>query len=205
MHTRPPTTPWRRRASYAFAAALAVALTAPFGAPAFADPPAWAPAHGYRAKHKKPKIRHYEPEGAHLAANVIDFGRCDRELIGSIIGGAGGALLGSTIGKGDGRLAAVAAGTFIGMIVGGSIGRSMDRIDEQCIAEGLERVPDGEPVVWRNPDAGADYRMTPVESYTDRNGQYCREFQPTVTIGGRTEQAYGTACRQPDGSWQVVG
>jgi surface antigen len=25
-----------------------------------------------------------------------------------------------------------------------------------------------------------------------------------VTVGGRAEQAYGTACRQPDGSWQIV-
>ena len=25
-----------------------------------------------------------------------------------------------------------------------------------------------------------------------------------VNIGGKTEQAYGTACRQPDGSWKVV-
>jgi surface antigen len=23
-------------------------------------------------------------------------------------------------------------------------------------------------------------------------------------IGGRAEQVYGTACRQPDGSWQLV-
>jgi len=25
-----------------------------------------------------------------------------------------------------------------------------------------------------------------------------------VTIDGRTEVAYGTACRQPDGSWKIV-
>jgi surface antigen len=35
-------------------------------------------------------------------------------------------------------------------------------------------------------------------------GAYCREFQQTVSIGGREERAYGTACRQPDGSWKVV-
>ena len=26
-----------------------------------------------------------------------------------------------------------------------------------------------------------------------------------VTIGGKDEKAYGTACRQPDGSWKVQG
>lgn len=35
-------------------------------------------------------------------------------------------------------------------------------------------------------------------------GRYCREFQQTVMIGGRSESAYGTACLQPDGAWEVV-
>jgi surface antigen len=44
-----------------------------------------------------------------------------------------------------------------------------------------------------------------VRDGTDtRTGAYCREFQQTVTIGGKTESAYGTACRQPDGTWKVV-
>jgi surface antigen len=37
-----------------------------------------------------------------------------------------------------------------------------------------------------------------------RTGAYCREYQTTVTVGGKSEQAYGTSCRQPDGSWQIV-
>ena len=35
-------------------------------------------------------------------------------------------------------------------------------------------------------------------------GQYCREYTQTVYISGQKQQAYGNACRQPDGSWQVV-
>ena len=38
----------------------------------------------------------------------------------------------------------------------------------------------------------------------DWNGQQCREYQRTVTIDGKTETAYGTACRQPDGSWKII-
>lgn len=33
---------------------------------------------------------------------------------------------------------------------------------------------------------------------------YCREFTKEVLIGGQVQQSYGTACMQPDGSWQVV-
>lgn len=32
----------------------------------------------------------------------------------------------------------------------------------------------------------------------------CREFDTVVTIAGRPQQAFGTACLQPDGSWKVV-
>jgi hypothetical protein len=33
----------------------------------------------------------------------------------------------------------------------------------------------------------------------------CREFQQTITVGGTAQEAYGTSCLQPDGSWKVVG
>jgi hypothetical protein len=35
------------------------------------------------------------------------------------------------------------------------------------------------------------------------NQPYCREFTQTVTIGNKTQQGWGTACLQPDGSWQI--
>lgn len=34
---------------------------------------------------------------------------------------------------------------------------------------------------------------------------YCREYTRTVNVGGMTQDAYGTACLQPDGSWMIVG
>jgi hypothetical protein len=33
---------------------------------------------------------------------------------------------------------------------------------------------------------------------------FCREFTSTVTIGNRTQDSVGTACLNPDGSWQIV-
>lgn len=32
---------------------------------------------------------------------------------------------------------------------------------------------------------------------------FCREFQKQIVIDGRTEQAYGLACLQPDGTWKI--
>ena len=38
----------------------------------------------------------------------------------------------------------------------------------------------------------------------DSNEPYCREFTQVFSIGGEKETGYGTACLQPDGSWQIV-
>jgi hypothetical protein len=33
--------------------------------------------------------------------------------------------------------------------------------------------------------------------------QTCREFDTSIMIDGQEQQAHGTACLQPDGSWKV--
>ena len=35
--------------------------------------------------------------------------------------------------------------------------------------------------------------------------QNCRDFDTPVIIDGQQQQAHGTACQQPDGSWKVQG
>jgi hypothetical protein len=35
-------------------------------------------------------------------------------------------------------------------------------------------------------------------------GDYCREYQKTIVVGGHYESGYGTACMQPDGSWMIT-
>jgi len=57
---------------------------------------------------------------------------------------------------------------------------------------------------WVNPDTGNSGGVTPVKTYSNAQGQPCREFLSTIIIGGEQQQGYGTACRQPDGSWQIV-
>jgi 17 kDa outer membrane surface antigen len=62
--------------------------------------------------------------------------------------------------------------------------------------------PIGERIVWS--EGGASGSVIPTREGTSTDGRYCREFQQDVTVGGRVEQAYGTACMNPDGSWEVV-
>lgn len=58
------------------------------------------------------------------------------------------------------------------------------------------------PVVVTQPAPMAATGTSP--SYTAPNGQTCREFQSTATIGGQSQPIYGTACLQSDGSWRMV-
>ena len=46
--------------------------------------------------------------------------------------------------------------------------------------------------------------LVPAQAQARDNDRYCREYTKTVRIGGNVEAAYGTACMQPDGSWQLV-
>jgi len=34
--------------------------------------------------------------------------------------------------------------------------------------------------------------------------EYCREYHSTAEIAGAPHEVVGTACRRPDGSWQIV-
>ena len=60
----------------------------------------------------------------------------------------------------------------------------------------------GETILWR--DGSASGAVTVVRDGTSTTGRYCREFQQEIKVGGVQERAYGTACRNPDGSWEVV-
>lgn len=131
-----------------------------------------------------------------------------KEGVGTILGAATGAVLGAQVGQGKGQLAAVAAGTLLGAFAGSEIGKSLDKADiayaERTRQRTLESNPSGTTSTWTNPDSGHSGTITPVKTYQQADGNYCREYQTTVTVGGKTEEAYGTACRQPDGTWKIV-
>ncbi|SLN36017.1 RT0821/Lpp0805 family surface protein [Oceanibacterium hippocampi] len=131
----------------------------------------------------------------------------EKETAGTVLGGVGGALLGSQVGHGTGRLIGVAVGTFLGAALGGEIGRSLDRADKAALERAQNKAynaPIGEPITWNNPDSGNHGTVTPLRDGTSSSGKYCREFQQEIIVGGERQNAYGVACRQPDGSWRIV-
>ncbi|MEJ2343959.1 MAG: RT0821/Lpp0805 family surface protein [Gammaproteobacteria bacterium] len=158
----------------------------------------------YREHEQRRYSRDDDDAGGAVAyrSDYIHNGRCNREALGSVVGAVVGGAAGSRIGKGNGRVAATVIGAIVGYMVGGTVGRSMDAGDRACVGQALEYSAPNQPVAWRNPDSGVDYRITPRRTYRS-DGRYCREFTRQALIGGRTQTVYGTACRQADGSWKI--
>jgi len=199
---------WSKRAAVA---ALIAVCAAVWSAPVSADPPPWAPAWGhkapawgYKAKHMGKGKNKHRVQQTYTPPYDIGLGRCNRDLIGGLLGGAAGGLIGSQFGKGDGKLAAVAGGALLGLFIGGSIGRTMDEVDQNCIGQALEHGEDGQQIAWNNPQTGAQYQVVPTRTVQGSDGRYCREYTTTSVVSGRDQQTYGRACRQPDGSWQIA-
>lgn len=134
-------------------------------------------------------------------------GKGDKEILGGASGAVIGGLLGSQVGGGSGRLWATGAGVLLGALAGSEIGASLDKADRMYAGEAAQQAqaaPIGETISWNNPDSGNYGSVTPVRDGQSTSGRYCREYQQTIVVGGKEQSAYGTACQQPDGSWEII-
>lgn len=132
----------------------------------------------------------------------------NKETAGTGVGAVAGALLGYGLGKGHSdKEAAIVAGALLGGVAGNRIGARLNEADKvmagRTLGDTLEHNKVGHSGEWRNPDTGHSGYSTPTRTFTRSDGTPCREFTTVVDIGGQTEEAYGTACRQGDGSWRI--
>lgn len=133
---------------------------------------------------------------------------------GRVAGGLGGAVAGGFLGSrwsGAGqstRTTATIAGTALGALAGVALGSNVD--DNDCNRahaarqQALSVAPVGQPIVWNNPGTGNQGTFVTTREGTGPAGAYCREYQQTIIVGGQPQQGFGTACRQPDGTWRTV-
>ena len=210
------------------ASAVGALLLAGAAATAWADPPDWAPAHGWRGKHerryddrdddhdrqrgRKDRREHRRevrrpavgPTGQRWPGDYgVISGRCNRDEIGAVLGAVVGGAVGSRVGEGNGRIVATVVGAIVGGVVGAQIGRSMDEEDRACVGHALELTSNGRPVTWENERNGARYLLTPLGEDT-QGGTPCREFSLDVTANGRTDSSRQRACRGDDGRWNMM-
>jgi len=149
-----------------------------------------------------------------VAVAALGLGACDtiaasgtKQKIGAVSGAAIGGILGSKVGGGSGQLWATGAGAILGGLAGSEIGSSLDRADMLYASDATfkaQSAPLGEAVSWNNPESGNSGTVVPVRDGKDSSGNYCREYQQTIYVGGKQETGFGTACQQADGTWKIV-
>ena len=127
-----------------------------------------------------------------------------KAVLGSVIGAAAGAGLAAALGADAGGIVAAGAG---GALLGGFVGHKLDERDKRMAAQAaqaaFEQNRTGQSSDWRNPDSGNSGTVTPTRTYQLASGQYCREYRQDIMIGNEKHETYGTACRQPDGTWKI--
>lgn len=147
--------------------------------------------------------------------SALALGACENTVGGmgtkQAVGTGGGAILGglagSQIGSGSGRMWATGAGVLLGALVGSEIGSSLDNADKAMAQQANQRAlssPIGQQISWNNPNSGNYGYVTPVNQGRDSSGNYCREYEQTIYVGGQAQTGRGTACQQSDGSWKIV-
>ena len=97
-------------------------------------------------------------------------------------------------------------GVTLGAFLGNEVGASMDKQDallaERATRQALEFNKSQQAAVWSNPDTGNSGKVFPTYT-SNRGGQPCREFTQEIRIGNKVETAFGKACRNADGSWDL--
>ena len=127
------------------------------------------------------------------------------EIGGTLVGAGLGGLAGSQFGHGSGKVVATLLGVGVGGFLGNRVGNSLDRGSiaqaNQATQQALETGQPGQQLPWQNPQNGNHGYVVVQAPYQQQPGVYCREYTQTIFVGGQQQQAVGTACRNPDGSW----
>jgi surface antigen len=182
------------------AALLMVSSLAVWAGPAFADPPAHAPAHGWRKKNDPHYVGY---TGNQWASDFnISSGSCNRQEIATVVGAIAGGVIANRVAD-EHRTVATIVGVIAGAVIGNRIGRELDEADRGCFGHALEIAQPGQRVTWANDTAGVRYEMTPGNA-SPRHGASCREYT-LVTVTGRDRASQtGVACQSQPGVWQAA-
>jgi len=130
-----------------------------------------------------------------------------KEKVGTVAGAIGGGLLGSQVGGGRGQMVATGIGTLLGAWIGNEVGTSLDKADyayAQRAEQQAYAAPIGRQISWNNPESGNYGTVTPIRDGSTASGDYCREYEQTIYVDGRSETGVGVACKRGDGKWEVI-
>jgi surface antigen len=176
---------------------LASVLVLMYAGATLAKPPEHAPAHGWRKKNDPEYVGY---TGTKWSRDYdVASGRCNREEIGAVLGGAIGGVIANR-NSDEHRVVATILGAAAGALIGAKIGRELDDGDRGCVGHVLELGEPGRRVIWANSRTGVSYALVPGEG-KKLQGKPCRNYTLTATRNGQKEEKRGTACQVGIGEW----
>ena len=146
---------------------------AAWAAPALAQPPSHAPAHGWRKKNDP----HYVGYTGKQWERDFDIssGSCNRQEIATVIGAIAGGAIANRVAD-EHRTVATIVGVIAGAVIGNRIGRELDEADRGCFGHALEIAQPGQRITWTNESAGLRYEMSPGAATARAARAACREY-----------------------------
>ncbi|HJR70221.1 MAG TPA: glycine zipper 2TM domain-containing protein [Gammaproteobacteria bacterium] len=179
---------------------LLIGLLVAWVAPAFAQPPAHAPAHGWRKKNDPYYVGY---TGKQWERDFdISSGSCNRQEIATVIGGIAGGVIANRVAD-EHKPVATIIGVIAGAVIGNRIGRELDEADRGCFGHALEIAQPRQRITWTNEQLGVRYELSPGAD-RPRGATPCREYT-LVTVAGRDRSTKtGIACQSQPGVWQVA-
>ena len=72
-----------------------------------------------------------------------------------------------------------------------------------ALSEALEKRLSGVAVDWHNQASGSSGAVTPVRTFRNADGRWCREYLEEASIGGTLDSRRAIACRESDGQWRT--
>jgi surface antigen len=91
---------------------------------------------------------------------------------------------------------------------GNDIGRTLNRADcnflERTIQNALEHNQIGQAAFWENKESRNAGSVTPIRTYQQASGQYCRRYEVVLRVADETQRAVAQACRESSRSWRIV-
>ena len=180
---------------------LMLSSLAVWAGPAFADPPAHAPAHGWRKKNDPNYVGY---SGVSWERDYdISSGRCNRQEIATVVGAIAGGAIANHVAD-EHKAVATIVGVIAGGVIGNRIGKELDEADRGCFGHALEIAQPGQRITWANQQSGMSYEMLPGALST-RNGTPCREYTLVTIAGKQRSSQKGFACQTQTGVWQTRG
>lgn len=143
------------------------------------------------------------------------FGHGDGRLAYTALGVFGGGLVGNSVGTSLDRADRAYVGGGRSYYYSGYAEPAVSYYGYQQTYVAPPAPPPARVVYVQPEPEVVEYRPMPTGVITqgyvggDTGGRssssgYCREYTQQVRIGNRVQESYGTACLQPDGSWQMT-